>query len=135
METARNKRHGITAVSIGAATVALVVILGGSSPAPVVGAQSTDKDSSYPVEIWPPLPGTKDSTVDSAAGAPVNQAAPPASPVPSQSTAAPAPPGDGNSMTTSLGGSDIAVSSVGGSYEVDGPARKRNRHARQSPTP
>ena len=34
----------------------------------------------------------------------------------------------GNATTTSLGGSDVAVSSVGGSYEVDGP---NNRSARR----
>lgn len=35
-------------------------------------------------------------------------------------------PESGTSTTTSLGGSDVAVSSVGGSYEVDGP-HKRSR--------
>ena len=37
----------------------------------------------------------------------------------------------GNGMTTNLGGSDVAVSSVGGSHEIDGPKRK----ARRFPTP
>ena len=50
---------------------------------------------------------------------------------------APAPPADestpsgtpeaGNSTTTILGGSDVAVSSVGGSHEVDGPRRRSER--------
>ena len=35
-------------------------------------------------------------------------------------------PGNGSSTTTSLGGPDVAVSSVGGSYEVDRP-NKRSR--------
>jgi len=35
-------------------------------------------------------------------------------------------PDDGSSVTTSLAGSDVAVSSVGGSYEVDRP-NKRSR--------
>lgn len=39
------------------------------------------------------------------------------------------------SMTTSLGGSDIAVSSVGGSYEVDGPARKAKKANRKNSHP
>lgn len=41
------------------------------------------------------------------------------------------PPEEGGSMTTSLGGSDVAVASVGGSYEVDAPKRRghRNRFA------
>ena len=41
------------------------------------------------------------------------------------------PPGGtpeaGNSTTTILGGSDVAVSSVGGSHEVDGPRRRSER--------
>ena len=38
-----------------------------------------------------------------------------------------ATPENGNSVTTNLGGSDVAVSSVGGSYEVDGPKKRSNR--------
>lgn len=55
----------------------------------------------------------------------------------------PAPPGDptagnvapGNGMTTNLGGSDVAVSSVGGSHEVDGPKRKSRRFPQPTPNP
>src|SRR3712207_6599837 len=36
-------------------------------------------------------------------------------------------PEAGNSTTTVLGGADVAVSSVGGSYEVDGPNRRSDR--------
>jgi hypothetical protein len=36
-------------------------------------------------------------------------------------------PENGNSMTTSLGGSNVAVSSVGGSYEVDRPKKRSDR--------
>jgi hypothetical protein len=36
-------------------------------------------------------------------------------------------PESGNSVTTSLGGSDVAVSSVGGSYEVDRPKKRSER--------
>ena len=36
-------------------------------------------------------------------------------------------PDDGSAMTTSLGGSDVAVSSVGGSYEVDRPKKRSQR--------
>ena len=36
-------------------------------------------------------------------------------------------PESGNSMTTSLGGSDVAVSSVGGSHEVDRPGKRSER--------
>jgi hypothetical protein len=34
---------------------------------------------------------------------------------------------NGSSTTTSLGGSDVAVSSVGGSYEVDRPKKRSER--------
>jgi hypothetical protein len=37
-------------------------------------------------------------------------------------------PENGSSVTTSLGGSDVAVSSVGGSYEVDGPNKRSRRN-------
>lgn len=62
----------------------------------------------------------------------------PASPAP---PAAPAnatevvPPEEGGSLTASLGGSDVAVSSPGGSYEVDGPKRKAKKWPRTAPTP
>ena len=36
-------------------------------------------------------------------------------------------PENGNSVTTSLGGSDVAVSSVGGSYEVDRTKKRSDR--------
>jgi hypothetical protein len=36
-------------------------------------------------------------------------------------------PGNGTSTTTSLGGADVAVSSVGGSYEVDRPSKRSER--------
>ena len=41
----------------------------------------------------------------------------------------------GGSVTTSLGGSDVAVSSVGGSYEVDGPKRRAKRAPKMAPEP
>jgi hypothetical protein len=37
-------------------------------------------------------------------------------------------PGNGSSTTTSLGGSDVAVSSVGGSYEVDRPNKRSQKN-------
>ena len=36
-------------------------------------------------------------------------------------------PESGNSVTTILGGSDVAVSSVGGSYEVDRPSKRSRK--------
>jgi hypothetical protein len=37
-------------------------------------------------------------------------------------------PVSGSSVTTSLGGSDVIVSSVGGSHEVDGPGNRSRRN-------
>ena len=57
---------------------------------------------------------------------------PPADPA-DASTATEAPdaatdaPENGSSTTTSLGGSDVAVSSVGGSHEVDRPKKRSER--------
>jgi hypothetical protein len=55
----------------------------------------------------------------------------PATPVPPATvpgaTSVPSSPPTSGSMETSLGGSDIAVSSVGGSYEVDAPKRRGNK--------
>jgi hypothetical protein len=55
--------------------------------------------------------------------------APPADESPPSGTpeAAVGAPEAGNSTTTILGGSDVAVSSVGGSHEVDGPRRRSER--------
>ena len=41
----------------------------------------------------------------------------------------------GDGLTTNLGGSDVAVSSVGGSHEVDGPKRKAKRVPTPRPQP
>lgn len=63
-------------------------------------------------------------------------AATPAPPVlPPHATEIAPPPESGGSLTASLGGSDVAVSSVGGSYEVDGPKRKAKKWPRTTPTP
>jgi hypothetical protein len=66
----------------------------------------------------------------------VSAAGTPAAPAAPESAAGTAPPAaSGNSMTASLGGSDIAVSSVGGSYEIDGPKRKAKKVLKLTPTP
>ena len=50
----------------------------------------------------------------------------PADPAGDGPTAAGAPD-SGSAMTTSLGGADVAVSSVGGSYEVDRPSKRSRK--------
>lgn len=49
--------------------------------------------------------------------------------------AAPTAAATGISPTTSLGGSDVAVSSEGGSYEIDAPRRKGKRLPVPTPRP
>lgn len=134
-----SKRHAALAISIAAASLALFAIFSGPGTAPIVRAQTTEKDAKYPVQVSLPLPGGVDPDAGAPMTAPADVAGPPATPIapvpPPEDGSLAGAPSDGNSTTTSLGGSDIAVSSVGGSYEVDGPARKRNRLARQTPVP
>jgi hypothetical protein len=62
---------------------------------------------------------------------------------PSLAAATPAVPVDpttglvdtGDGLTTNLGGSDVAVSNVGGSHEIDGPKRKARRFPVPTPNP
>ena len=78
--------------------------------------QDLTETSIVPATSTAPVSATDESTVadapDAATDAPEGAAA---------------TPENGNSMTTSLGGSDVAVSSVGGSYEVDRPRKRSDR--------
>jgi hypothetical protein len=67
--------------------------------------------------------------VDAASAVPDSGLIAPATPVVTPEVSLPAPtwePTDAG-MTTSLGGSDIAVASEGGSHQVDAPKRKANK--------
>ena len=62
------------------------------------------------------------SAADTAPAPPADDSTPSGTP-----EAAVGAPEAGNPTTTILGGSDVAVSSVGGSHEVDGPRRRSER--------
>ena len=79
----------------------------------------------------PALAGTDRALgdVDATLAAPDTALMAPATPVVTPEVSLPAPtwePTDAG-MTTSLGGSDIAVASEGGSHQVDAPKRKANK--------
>jgi len=100
----------------------------------VAEAQDQMGDAGVGAPAPPPVPG-----IDYSAGsdaAPVlteASAATPAAPaIPSDAAKIPAVPA-GGTTTASLGGSDVAVASVGGSYQVDGPHKKKRRS--QVPAP
>jgi hypothetical protein len=91
-----------------------------SRPVPGVSAQAQATATVLAARTWVP-------------GAPA--AATPAVPVNPDPVATTTAPESGGSMTANLGGSDVAVSSVGGSYEVDGPKRKAKKILKLTPTP
>jgi hypothetical protein len=97
-------------------------------------AQTEPEAASSTIQIPPPVPGVDYSAAETGDVAPITEAAPPATPIPpampESATGEPLVPQTGGSYTTSLGGSDVAVESVGGSYEVDAPGRRGKRNNR-----
>jgi hypothetical protein len=85
------------------------------------------------IQLPPPVPGLDYTTAEIEEVDPTEDLVVPATPtaplLPGESPAVLNAPEDGGALTTSLGGSDVTVSSVGGSYEVDG-AKKRSRKKR-----
>jgi hypothetical protein len=84
-----------------------------------------------PGQYDPSLAGTDPTLagIDPAAAAPDSGLAVPATPVVTPEAALPEPewlPTDAG-MSTSLGGSDVAVTSEGQSHQIDGPKRKTNK--------
>lgn len=114
----------------------LVAALAGAS---VLGPAMTDiaRAQSEPittvngVQLPPPVPGLDYDPVEAREKGVVEGAVTPATPTapvyPADASTVIDAPDNGGALTTSLGGSDIAVSSVGGSYEVDSPKKRSNR--------
>ncbi len=98
----------------------------------------TDPATITAIQTPPPVPG-----IDYDAA--VTEAAPVASPAAGTEGVAPAPADvatgeatlteDNGGYSTSLGGSDVAVASVGESHQVDGPKRRMNRLPIPQPRP
>ena len=95
----------------------------------IARAQSTDPVPG--ILLPPPVPGLDYTPVDAGKAGPAEGAVIPATPTapvfPADASTVFDAPDNGGSLTTSLGGSDIAVSSVGGSYEVDRPKKRSHR--------
>jgi hypothetical protein len=97
----------------------------------VADAQSEPVTTVNGIVLPPQVPGLDYTSLDEADAGAIDGLLVPATPtVPLTSDDAPADPAapesDGAS-TTSLGGQDVTVSSVGGSYEVDSPKKRSNR--------
>lgn len=133
-----------TLLATGATTLAgLALATGAIVPSPMREAEA-QIDPSPPVNDLAPdpydpalaetgaAPGGGDGTLDepdpSLTGGSAALAAP-ATPVMPPEAEAPAPTGEPTDagMATSLGGSDVAVASVGGSHQVDAPRRKADK--------
>jgi hypothetical protein len=116
-----------TGIVVVAALVASTLSLTGM---PVASAQDGLPFPGGAIQTPPSLPGLDDTIGApgaSSSTAPALTAATPAPPVDTATTMTPGAPVQGGTVTASLGGSDVAVSSVGGSNEVDAPKRRAKR--------
>lgn len=114
-------RTGIVAASLLAAAITVVAL------DPWQASEAEAQDGITAIQTPPPVPGIDyDAATSETApvGAPVTAAGTPAAPVEAGSATTTA---NNGGYETSLGGSDIAVISEGGSYEIDGPKRKAKK--------
>ena len=118
---------GVVGAALAAGTLA--AWLPRDAEAQVTAAQPVTDQA--PEEVDPALAGTGPALAgtEPAVAAPDSAPAAPATPVVTPEASIPSPtwvPTDAG-MATSLGGSDIAVASEGGSHQVDAPRRKANK--------
>jgi hypothetical protein len=96
----------------------------------VASAQDESPTTGQPIPTPPLVSGIEyitDETGQDTSMAPALTAATPSAPSEPATTLSPGAPVQGGVVTASLGGSDVAVSSVGGSNEVDAPKRRGKR--------
>ena len=97
----------------------------------VADAQSEPVTTVNGIQLPPRVPGLDYTIIDTGEPGPVEGLVIPATPtvpvLPGDTSPSPDTPDTGGALTTNLGGSDVAVSSVGGSYEVDGPMKRTHR--------
>jgi hypothetical protein len=114
----------IIAALIGAAILGATLV----SAAPNVAWAQTEPSTAANGVVLPPADfdpaGARDEGLAESAVMPSTSTAPDSS---ADESAPAGTPAAGNSTTTVLGGSDVAVSSVGGSYEVDRPNKRSGR--------
>jgi hypothetical protein len=130
--TADRPTASIFAVVVGAALVgatllsAAAVNVAQAQNEPLVAANGVLLPSPYDDPAAARIADVAESAVvsatETAPAPPADESTPSGTP-----EAAVGAPEAGNSTTTILGGSDVAVSSVGGSHEVDGPRRRSER--------
>src|SRR5918998_3763150 len=114
----------IIAAVVGAAIVGATLL----SPATnVVEAQSEPSTAANGVLLPPADFDPAAARNEDLAGSAVVTATSSAPVSPAHESAPSGTPEAGNSTTTVLSGADVAVSSVGGSYEVDGPNKRSDR--------
>jgi len=119
-------------------TVLAVGASGAIAAAAAIGALAPWRSRNAEAQVDPALTGTElppehyDPALvgaDPALAAPDAMLTVPATPVVTPESSIPSPTWEPTEagMTTSLGGSDVAVASVGESNQVDGPKRKTNK--------
>lgn len=119
--------HPLTPIIAGLLGVALVgaTLL---SPAPNVAWAQTEPSTAANGILLPPADfdpaAARNEDLAESAVVPATSTAPDS---PAAESTPAGTPEAGNSTTTILGGSDVAVSSVGGSYEVDRPSKRSER--------
>jgi hypothetical protein len=122
---------------VSVAVLAVALTVGSIAESVVTPAARAQTDSVAPVsaiQTPPPVPGIDYSSVETIIPATTGEGAlvgsPLAPPTAPGATEAEAPEEPAGGVTANLGGSDVAVSSVGGSYQVDAPGRRGNKKDR-----
>lgn len=102
-------------------------------------AQAQDTEAVGSIQTPPPVPGLEYPDTTTVTGLPLAPGLIPGTPVvpgsPADSTGTAGIAESGGDYETNLGGSDVAVASEGGSYQVDGPKRKGKRMPTPMPKP
>ncbi len=125
----------LAALAIAVLVVAAVAFVDGRVQMDGVSAQAQPTVAGSLIQLPPPVPGLdytppdpSQATIPEAATTTGTPVAPASASDTGAGTVAPAIDG---SVTASLGGSDISVSSVGGSYERDAPNKRREDRERR----
>jgi hypothetical protein len=128
-------------VALGGLLLAVVTVVAPRMTGPeagVVSAQSEPAATMFVIQTPPPVPGLAYPDEDRKRKDSAGAALIPGTPVPPQSPDSASLEGvaeEGGTVSASLGGSDVAVTSEGGSYEVDAPKRRARKAPQPSPQP
>ena len=134
--TTRHPTRRTVLLGVAGGVIGLAVATGATAPwqSPNAEAQVDPSDSTTgiaPVDGDPALAEADSALAEGGVGAVPSDTTfvTSATPVVTPEASVPSPTWEPTEagMSTSLGGSDIAVASVGGSYQVDGPKRKADK--------